>query len=138
MVTSPHSIFSLSSRGFPPSLGTPNPCLSQFCPAIDCRHLYSPIRDNLGEETRLQSSWVYVQILLSLGATRPWGPVFSIIIPSKRPNLHRGIFSIEVPSSPMTLILCQVNLKIAHIPLYLRGVRQVHSHFHLTSGLFRP
>lgn len=67
--------------------------LSQFCSATGCSHLYSPIRDNLGGGKLHSITWVYVQILLPLGAARPWGAIFSITIHSKRPNLNmRGIF----------------------------------------------
>lgn len=67
-----------------PQALNPEPLI--FFPAISCRHLYSPIRDNFGWGWRgYIVSLMDVQILPSLGANRP---VFSITIYSKRPILN--------------------------------------------------
>lgn len=63
------------------------PYLSQFCPAIDCRHLCLSIRNNLGARTH-SVICIYVWTLVS-GATRSWRPVFSIATHSNRPNINR-------------------------------------------------
>jgi hypothetical protein len=81
---SPHHLFSSLSSSWSPSRHQAWEPLS-ILPAIGCRHLHSPIRDNLWG--RLHNiTCVYVQILLSLGkiSTRPWGPIFSITICSKK------------------------------------------------------
>jgi hypothetical protein len=51
-------------------------------------------------------------MLWSLGATRPWKPVFSIIIQSKRPNLNRGHLNLYAKMNREKLIRTQLYSKI--------------------------
>ena len=68
-----HLLLSLLMVFSNPNPRNTKPCLSQFCPAIGCRHLYSPIRNNLG--TRSHSiTWVYMQTLSSCGQPGLEGP----------------------------------------------------------------
>ena len=67
-----------------PHAGNSKPCLCIFCPGIDCLHLYSPIRNNLGARSH-SVTWVYMQTLDS-EITR--GPALSITIHSNRANLN--------------------------------------------------
>jgi hypothetical protein len=90
----------LSLFSWAPQISSPRseePCLFLFCPAIGCRQFYLPIMDNFGGGTRLYSItciaslgyviWIcYLDtcILSHLwGASRPWGPIVSIIIQAK-------------------------------------------------------
>ena len=80
------SLLSLCGPASDPKPGGSKPCLSLFCPAIGCRHLYST------NSFKLRSKFtyhilVYMRISWCLEATRPWGPVFIITVHSNRPSL---------------------------------------------------
>lgn len=86
-----YSLAASSSLCFPPSwfsqtpsLGTQEPHLSLFCPAIGWRHLYLTNRFKLRSKVTLG----ILEDFLLAEATRPWGSVFSITTHSNRPNLH--------------------------------------------------
>lgn len=76
MVSSPLWFF--SDAGSP---GMLNPaCMGFFCPAIVCRHLYSPIRNNL--EARSHSlTWIYLCTFLCLGQYITTDQTSSIEVP---------------------------------------------------------
>ena len=60
-------------------------------PDIGCQHLYSTSSFKLRSKVT-QHHLVYMRTSSSLGATRPWEPVLSITIPSKRLNLNICVF----------------------------------------------